>query len=167
MRSADTLLVKQKPSSHAPILDRRRCSQFEIFFANTRPPRFQRRIRQQAALLVLEHLARANNLCREAIVIHGGVPVLLQVTRFSTYSFRPFKSSKSTSLHFVYLMKQLYSNMVNTVTTMTQEILHPQRLRNAPPTVAPSILLTSTDSGEYETARNSRSWPHTVVRSRS
>lgn len=39
---------------------------------------------QQAALLVLEDLARANNLCREAIVIYGGVPVLLQVRQLST-----------------------------------------------------------------------------------
>ena len=32
----------------------------------------------QAALCILEDLASANNLCREAIVIHSGVPVLMQ-----------------------------------------------------------------------------------------
>lgn len=32
----------------------------------------------QVALCVLEDLASANNLCREAIVLHAGVPVLLQ-----------------------------------------------------------------------------------------
>ncbi|CAM9151927.1 unnamed protein product [Laminaria digitata] len=35
-------------------------------------------LEQEVALCVLEVLASANNLCREAIVIHGGVPVLLQ-----------------------------------------------------------------------------------------
>lgn len=34
----------------------------------------------KAALSVLKDLASANNLCREAIVIHGGVPVLLQAS---------------------------------------------------------------------------------------
>ncbi|CAM9992751.1 unnamed protein product, partial [Ectocarpus sp. 12 AP-2014] len=33
---------------------------------------------QEVALCVLQDLASANNLCREAIVSHGGVPVLLQ-----------------------------------------------------------------------------------------
>ncbi|CBN77602.1 hypothetical protein Esi_0004_0241 [Ectocarpus siliculosus] len=33
---------------------------------------------QEVALCVLQDLASANNLCREAIVCHGGVPVLLQ-----------------------------------------------------------------------------------------
>lgn len=48
----------------------------------------------QVALCVLEGLASANNLCREAIVMHGGVPVLLQVSlltlrRLDTPSTRP------------------------------------------------------------------------------
>eukprot|EP00752_Nemacystus_decipiens_P010771 g9583.t2 len=33
---------------------------------------------QEAALCILEDLASSNNLCREAIVIHSGVPVLMQ-----------------------------------------------------------------------------------------
>lgn len=32
----------------------------------------------QVALCILEDLASANNLCREAIVVHSGVPVLMQ-----------------------------------------------------------------------------------------
>ena len=34
----------------------------------------------QVAICVLEVLASANNLCREAIFIHGGIPVLLQAS---------------------------------------------------------------------------------------